>query len=718
MAENIFSESWHLVCDLKVSLLYSVETYKQFYRGETWYVLNDKYSNKFYRITPKTYNFLMKLNLHDSVEKIWETSLIHAPKDTPNQNEVVKVLMQLHANNLLFSKNRVDIDSIFTRFSEKKQKEFTGKLISFLFIKLPIWNPEKWLENNKKLIHFIFSKKIFLIWLFFIFIGLKEVIDNSSNFMNQTQGILSLNNMVYLYLAMIFLKVFHEMGHAMMTKRFGGTVTTMGVSIIIFTPLPYVDASNSWAFQNKYHRILVGSAGMLVELFIAAIAAIVWANTGDGVTHSVAFNMMIIGSITSIFFNGNPLLKFDAYYMLSDWLEIPNLYQRSHQQIYYLVEKFIFSLKDLYQVSKNEKEASWLIIYAITSFFYKLLASIAIGIYVADQFFLLGVIVILLSLFMWVIKPSWTYLNYLINNQKLRTNRLKVISMSAGFALMITLLLFFVPFYNSVRADGVVESKIVENVFSPTEAFIEKVLVNDNTYVKKGEVLFILRNDTLDLDIKAVNSEILETKALILQATQENIANLKPLFDRLDSLSEKLTILKEKKDNLKVVSNSEGYWIANKIETITYSLIKQRQLLGKIINPSQYQFVGVITQDKATDVFLLDQKEIETELKLHGISSIDMKVSNVNVIPYEQTKLPSAVLGFAGGGDIAIDRNDNSGLTTQEAFFEVKADIDTKYNEYLFHDRSGVMKIKLNAKPLGIQLVDFIEKLLQKRYKI
>lgn len=718
MAENIFSESWHLVCDLKVSLLYSVETYKQFYRGETWYVLNDKYSNKFYRITPKTYNFLMKLNLHESVEKIWETSLIHEPKDTPNQNEVVKVLMQLHANNLLFSKNRVDIDSIFTRFSEKKQKEFTGKLVSFLFIKFPIWNPEKWLENNKKLIHLIFSKRFFLIWLLFIFIGLKEAIDNSSAFMNQTQGILSLNNMVYLYLAMIFLKVFHEMGHAMMTKRFGGTVTTMGISIIIFTPLPYVDASNSWAFQNKYHRILVGSAGMLVELFIASLAAIVWANTGDGVTHSVAFNMMIIGSITSIFFNGNPLLKFDAYYMLSDWLEIPNLYQRSHQQVYYLVEKFVFSLKDLYQVSKNEKEALWLIVYAIASFFYKLLASIAIGIYVADQFFLLGVIVILLSLFMWVIKPSWTYLNYLINNQKLRTNRLKVISMSAAFAFIITLFLFFVPFFNSVRADGVVESKVVENIFSPTEAFIEKVLVDDNTYVKKGEVLFILRNDTLDLDIKAVNSEILETKALILQATQENIANLKPLFDRLDSLSEKLTILNEKKDNLKVVSNSEGYWIANKIETITYSLIKQRQLLGKIINPSQYQFVGVITQDKATDVFLLNQKEIETELKLHGISSIDMKVSNVNVIPYEQTKLPSAVLGFAGGGDIAIDRNDNSGLTTQEAFFEVKADIDTKYNEYLFHDRSGVMKIKLNAKPLGIQLVDFIEKLLQKRYKI
>jgi putative peptide zinc metalloprotease protein len=141
----------------------------------------------------------MKLNLHDSVENMGNI-INSCTKRYTKSNEVVKVLMQLHANNLLFSKNRVDIESIFTSFSEKKQKEFTGKLISFLFIKLPIWNPEKWLENNKKLIHFIFSKKFFLIWLFFIFIGLKEVIDNSSNFMNQTQGMLSLNNMVYLYL--------------------------------------------------------------------------------------------------------------------------------------------------------------------------------------------------------------------------------------------------------------------------------------------------------------------------------------------------------------------------------------------------------------------------------------------------------------------------------------------------------------------------------------
>jgi len=718
MAESIFSESWHLVSNLKVSLLYSIESYKQFYRGETWYVLSDKFSNKFYRITPSTYKFIMKLNTNETIEEIWEKSLLISPEDTPNQNDVVKVLIQLHSNNLLLSKDRIDIDSVFSRFKEKKQKEITGKLISFLFIKIPIWNPERWLENNKKLINILFSKKFFFVWLFSILFALKEVINNSNDFLSQTQGMLSLNNMIFLYIALVFLKVFHEMGHAMMTKRFGGSVTTMGISIIIFTPLPYMDASNSWAFQNKYHRVLVGAAGMIVELFIASIAAVVWANTGDGIVHSVAFNMMVIGSITSLFFNGNPLLKFDAYYMLSDFLEIPNLYQKSHQQVYFIVEKYIFSLKNLYEVSRTLKESIWLCTYAILSFIYKLLVSITIGIYVADQYFILGVIVILLSLFMWIVKPCWTYLKYLITNSKLRAHRFKIFFMTGLFLLFWIVILFYIPFFNSVRADGVVESKTVENVFSPTEGYFKKILVDDYNYVKKGDTLFIIKNETLDFDIENTNAEILETKALVLQATQENIGNLKPLFERLNSLNEKLIVLKDRKNSLKIVAKSEGFWISNKIENIKHSLIKHRELLGKIISPNNYQFRGVITQEKASDVFLLKQEDINAQLKLHGLSDINMELMNIRVIPYEQNKLPSSVLGFMGGGDISVDRTDSSGLTTMESFFEVRADISIEYNKYLFHERSGVMKLKLHAKPIGVQVSDFIEKLLQKRYKI
>ena len=718
MASNIFSDSWHLVADLKVSLIHSVESYKQFYRGDIWYVLNDKFSSKFYRVTPKAYKFLMKLDINRTVEEIWEKSLLDSPELTPNQNDVVRILSQLHLNNLLYSKNKFNVDSVFSRFSEVKQKEIKGKIASFLFIKIPLWNPEKWLENNKKLIHIIFSKVGFIVWAFFLIFALKEVFDNSQGFLNQTQGMLSVNNLVYLYVALVFLKVFHEMGHAMVAKRFGGSVTTMGVSIIIFTPLPYMDASSSWVFQNRFHRAFVGAAGMFVELFIAAIAAIIWVNTGDGTVNSVAFNMMIMGSITSIFFNGNPLLKFDSYYILSDLLEIPNLYNRSHQQIYYLIEKYVFSLQDLFNPSRSIKEAFWLVVYGVLSFLYKLIVSISIGIFVADQFFLLGVIVILLSIFMWIIKPTWKFLTYLFSNQKLRTKRFRVFMISSIFFLFFFILLFYIPFYNSIKAQGIVKAKSFENIYSPTESYINKIEVKNNTYVEKGDVLVSLSNKTLDFDIDTLNAQLLETNAMILQAIEENIANLKPLYNRLESLKEKLQILKEKKESLKILATIDGVWFDNKLQDKKYSLVKQRELLGKIIVPDSYQFIGVVTQDKASDLFLLEKDDIYANIKLYGIAHLDFDVFNVNIIPYEKNYLPSAVLGFAAGGDIAVDRSDESGLKSLESFFEIKVDINSKNIQYLYHDRSGVLKIELPLKPLGTQFTEFVEKLLQKRYKI
>ena len=159
---------------------------------------------------------------------------------------------------------------------------------------------------------------------------------------SQSQGLLAPSNLVYLYLCLIVLKVFHELGHAAMTKRFGGEVHVMGVMFLVFTPLPYMDASASWAFRNKWHRILVGSAGMIVELFFASIAAWFWVYSGEGAVKSIAFNVMMIGSISSLFFNGNPLTRLDSYYILSDWLEIPNLGERAKKQWFFCIEKFFF----------------------------------------------------------------------------------------------------------------------------------------------------------------------------------------------------------------------------------------------------------------------------------------------------------------------------------------------------------------------------------------
>ncbi|MGC9328004.1 MAG: hypothetical protein ACP5I1_10250, partial [Candidatus Hinthialibacter sp.] len=153
---------------------------------------------------------------------------------------------------------------------------------------------------------------------------------------NVVDRILSAQNLAAITIIFPILKAFHEMGHAYAVKRWGGEVHEMGIMLLVLMPIPYVDASGASAFRDRRQRLLVGAGGMMVELFIAALALHLWVNIGEGYVRSALFNIIVLASISTILFNANPLLRYDGYYILSDWLEISNLAQRSLEYLGYL----------------------------------------------------------------------------------------------------------------------------------------------------------------------------------------------------------------------------------------------------------------------------------------------------------------------------------------------------------------------------------------------
>ena len=606
---------------------------------------------------------------------------------------------------------------MFKRSKEHKHKEIKGKLASFLFIRIPLWNPREWLEEMTPFIDHFLSKKFAILWIGLFIYSLVLIVQNFESFSAQGQGILSPNNIFFLYIGLVILKVFHEFGHAMMVRKFGGNVSTMGVMLIVLTPLPYMDASNSWSFQNKYERALVGAAGMIVELFVAFICVIVWANTGEGVINSIAFNIMIIGSVSSIFFNGNPLLKFDSYYILSDILEIPNLYQRSREQWFFWVKKYLFGVKQAFSPSDSNLESFWLATYAFASTIYKFIVALLIAVFVADQWFLLGVLVVMTSLFMWVFKPLYTAIKYLLKDNEIQAKRTRAIGVSSFFALFFLLLFLVIPFDDSIKASGVVQSTFSLNIYSSNEGYVKDIYVKEVQRVERGSKIARLENKEIFFEIEQTQAMILETKAMRLKASEDNIANLKPIEKRLELLEEKLRFLKQKAKDLVVVCEAGGLFISQDIDKLRGRLIKKRELLGKVVDDSRYEFIAVVSQEKASQLF--NEELFESEIKLYGIASKTIKVESLNIIPHEQHQLPSAALGMLGGGDIAIQEADTNGINTKESFFKVIATIAPDVNApLLYEDRTGILKITTTSKPLSLQIVRFLRQLLQKRYQL
>ncbi|MCP4042407.1 MAG: peptidase M50, partial [Gammaproteobacteria bacterium] len=192
------------------------------------------------------------------------------------------------------------------------------------------------------------------------------------------KGILSPGNLVSILLVFIAIKTLHEFAHAFAVKMWGGDVHEMGITLLVLAPVPYLDASATWGFRDKHKRMLVGAIGILVELFLAALALFVWLLVEPGPVQDGALNALLVASVSTLLFNANPLLRFDGYYVLQDLIEIPNLYSRSSRYYLYLIQRYLFGLDHVHSPATAAGETAWFAIYGLGAFFYRLVILVVI----------------------------------------------------------------------------------------------------------------------------------------------------------------------------------------------------------------------------------------------------------------------------------------------------------------------------------------------------
>ncbi|HEY5553146.1 MAG TPA: site-2 protease family protein, partial [Opitutaceae bacterium] len=291
-APGTFSESWFRIANQRISLRPHVEVRRQRFRGERWFVLEDPFNNQFFRVRPVAWAFLARLTPDRTVESVWQECFDERPDEAPGQEEVIRLLAQLYSANLLHSSLAPDTAKLFERYRKRKQRETRAYLKNIMFARIPLLDPDNFLKAINPISKILFSWFGAIIWLAVVIAALKVTVDRFPELKTQGQGILATGNLIWLYVSLVLIKTLHEFGHSMACRRFGGEVHTMGVMFLLFTPIPYMDATSSWAFRSRWKRALVGAAGMIVEMFVAAIATFVWANTGQGVINSIAYNMM------------------------------------------------------------------------------------------------------------------------------------------------------------------------------------------------------------------------------------------------------------------------------------------------------------------------------------------------------------------------------------------------------------------------------------------
>ena len=716
MADNLntFSEVWYRVANQSVTLRPHIKIQRQFFRGEKWYVIEDPFNNQFFRIRPNAYDFLARLNSKQTLEETWLECIQQNPDEAPGQEEVIQLLSQLYHANLIHYELPADSQKFFERYKKRKSKETRATLLNIMFAKFPFLDPNDFLERVKPYIRFFFNPVAFFVWLGMVFYAGKLALDNWSELWDQGQSVLSPGNLPLLYVCIILIKVCHEFGHAFLCKKYGGEVHKMGIMLMLFTPIPFIDASSSWAFPSKWQRILVAFGGIMVELFIAAIAMFIWANTGDGLVHNLAYNVVFLASVTTVLFNGNPLLRYDGYYMLADWLEIPNLTARSTRQLLYLCERYLLSLKKAKSAAHNFMEAFWLFLYGITSFTYRIVIFTGIILFVANQFLILGVIMAMICIVSWGVMPLCRFVDYLWTSPKLERNRFQAITAAYVLLGVVFTVLGLIPCPNYFHAPGVVKAKESTQISNEYPGFIKEAFVRSGSYVTAGQPLFRVENETLNLDLSSSIARLKEYKARYLNTLNDESVDRAAIERELKMLNDQVSFYKTRLELLTVSAPHSGIWVAPQLDEYPGMWSDRGNPIGYVINDESFYFSSTVLQKDASRVF--GDTIPPANVRLVGEAEYAIPVLDQRVIEAEQSQLPSVALGFYGGGDIAVSSQD--AMQASEPFFEVRSDMAKLDEVTEIHGRTGRIRFKLPSEPLLQQWYRSFRQLLQDRYQI
>ncbi len=656
------------MADIKPRLRSHVHIHRHTYRGKDWYVLQDHSTGRFHRFSPEAYLIIGLMDGMRTLKEIWEAACERLGDDMPTQDEVIGLLSQLHRADALQSDIPPDISDLHQRHVRWQRSRWLGTLRSPLAVRLPILDPERFLERTMFLVRPFLGWAGFVLWCSVVFtalilIGLhwKELTSNL------TDRIMSMENLLLLWIIYPVVKTLHEFGHAYTVKRFGGEVHEMGIMILVFMPVPYVDASSSTAFTEKRKRILVGAAGILVELFLAAIAAFLWVNVEPGSVRAVAFNVMLIAGVSTLFFNGNPLLRFDAYYVLSDYLEIPNLGSRSNQYIGYLLKRYVLGIVDVQSPLSSPGEAFWMVFYALASFVYRIFITIRIALFVAGKFFIIGVVIAAWGIFSMTILPLTKVVHSIITDIRIRRKRVRIILYCIALSGIIAVFLLRVPVPFFTMAEGILWVPEESRIHAGTEGFIMEVVASPGEEVHSGDLLVICDNADLTARVKILQASLGELDARYRLSLLSDRTETEILRDEIKRVEAELSQTNERLEGLMVRSTSDGIFIMPDSQDMPGRFVSRGTPLGYVADFSHAVVRAVVNQDM---VDRIRNRTIKVEARLAEAIEETIPAVIVREVPAASRELPSLALSLEGGGTIALDPREKQEAKSFEKLFQ------------------------------------------------
>ena len=701
-AGPFLSSSWYRVAGLRPKLREHASISRHRYRGSSWYIVHDAATGRSHRLSTASYMIVGGLDGTRTVDQLWHEAALRLGQEAPSQDELIQLLTQLHSADLLQTEVTPDSGELLERAAKVDRARWMGNILNPLAVRLQFWHPDRFLERTLSLVGWLVGWRGCVLWMIVVLPAIvlgaqhwQELSENASD------RILAADNFLMMALSLLVLKVLHELGHGYAVKAFGGTVHEIGIMFLVFAPLPYVDASAASAFRSKWQRAFVGAAGMIVEVFVAALALYVWLAVEQGLVRALAYNVMLAASISTVLFNGNPLLRYDGYYILSDILEIPNLAQRATRYWGHLVYSYVFWTEGLPKFVATPGERIWLLLYAPASFLYRIMVMLAIAVFIASEYLAVGVAIALWGIFAGVVLPIGKALWYVFSSPRLQHNRTRAVITTSSLVLLASIALFWIPVPLYTTTEGVVWLPESANVRAGTDGFVRRVLVEPGRVVSRGDALIESDDPTLNAELEYLRAGVAELESRLASERFTDRAKFEITTIELDNARNELTTKTKRAERLVARSTSEGTFAVVTPQDLPGRFVQEGHLIGYVLPAGSRIVRATIQQD---DIDLVRHQLRSTTVKLAERLEEILPARIIREVPAGREDLPSKALGGTGGGALPVDPRDPQGTKTLQRVFQVDIELPSDAELPVAFGSRAYVRFDHQWEPIGQQI--------------
>ncbi len=682
--------------------------------GSSFVLVEDPVRNKFFQIGEREYAVAATLDGTLSVDEI-----VQRLGDV-EEDFVVRVTQWLVQGNLAYVVGSDSSKRINTQVANAEKAKLIGKLNPVSF-KVKLFNPTKVLDASVPFAKWIFSKAFFAIWCVIGILALQTIHGSWDQMGAASAGILSGGRWVWMIVLWLILKVVHEGAHGVACRKYGGEVPEAGVLILLFTPMPYVNVTSMWRFANRWQRIVVCAAGMYVELFVSFVAILVWKHC-DAMVSSLAFDLFIMASVTTILFNANPLMRFDGYFILADVLGIPNLYPKGTKWVGDRLKALVLGTPKTPNLIPSG-EFWQAAIYGSMAFVWKILVSVSLTIGASVLFPNFGIFFAIIGSVFWVLMPLYQqYRQTLGAAARHPVNRIRVVISGAVIATAIVLLFGFFRGPATKSAPAIVQFADETIVRTEASGFVEEIHVTSGQTVEAGQLLVRLRNRALEDEVTALDCKVNESKIQVRIYQQTGESGLARSEE--ETLAGLVRQLKDKREQARALE----------IHAPFAGVVFQRQLeslQGRFVDKGD-TVLTLARKDTKEIVVLIDQRDLESvkenreqtvRVMIRGMPIFDSNLMDSQINPRASTATSYPSLCAHAGGMLEVKpvsdpgSGEESGFELLDPRFTARLPIGPDVGTSLHSGQRGWAYIKSPQQSMGgylyIEACDWLKKKIE-----